>query len=81
MIRGHMCMPVQAAATTIHCCATPNLSRSGNGRFYMNCRVASTPAVMDNPTLGGQLWKKTEELIETAKIDSHQVQTREPLNG
>lgn len=63
---------MQAAATNIYCCVAPNLIETSSGAFFDNCKSAKVPPVMRNGALAENLRKKTDELLSTAVVDSHQ---------
>ena len=65
------CCCLQAAATIIYVCSSTKLDATGSGEFFENCRMRTAPTVMSNATLSYNLWKKTDELLEHAQIDSH----------
>lgn len=65
-------VPLQAASTTVYCCAKPHLWDTGHGKFFENSRASRAPAVLCDQTFGAHLWHKTEELLRNVQIDSHQ---------
>lgn len=61
----------QAAATSVHCCVAPNLLVSHSGCFFDNCKAVKTPEVMASMELQEHLRVKTDELLTSAQLNSH----------
>lgn len=64
---------LQAAATTVHCAVSEKAWQTGHGQFFENCKPTRSPPVMLNKALAGHLWEKTQDLLENAQIDSHEM--------
>lgn len=62
----------QAAATSVHCCVAPKLLASNDGGFFDNCKAIKIPEVMCSRTLQENLRVKTDELLASAQVDSHE---------
>ena len=53
----------QAAATVVHCALDPALDTKHNGKLFDSCKAVRTPDVINNTTLGSNLYRKTDELV------------------